>query len=147
MESQPRSTQGGPVQGKPFAGKNENIVTQGGKGVGIAAQGKAPGGKDEDTAAHGKPFGGKDENIVYIGKKDVWSYVLAVVTQFNNGAPEVGIKARGKAINRAVDVAEVVRSRFMPDLKVKNISISTEEMPSEDGSLTKVSAIEIRLAR
>ncbi|MFH0817238.1 MAG: DNA-binding protein Alba [Candidatus Micrarchaeota archaeon] len=86
-----------------------------------------------------------DDSTVYVGKKGVMSYVLAVVTQFNGGSPEVSVKARGKVISRAVDVAEIVRNRFMPEVKVKGIHISTEELTSEDGSRTKVSAIEITL--
>ncbi|MDP3565017.1 MAG: RNA-binding protein, partial [Methanoregula sp.] len=39
------------------------------------------------------------ENTVFVGNKPVMNYVLAVVTQFNNGAEEVAIKARGKAIS------------------------------------------------
>ncbi|MFH1470339.1 MAG: DNA-binding protein Alba [Candidatus Micrarchaeota archaeon] len=89
--------------------------------------------------------GSRDENTIYIGKKGIMSYVLAVVTQFNGGAPEVSVKARGKVISRAVDVAEIVRNRFMPEVKVKGIAISTEELTSEDGSRTKVSAIDITL--
>ncbi|MBI5158939.1 DNA-binding protein Alba [Candidatus Micrarchaeota archaeon] len=88
-----------------------------------------------------------DENTVFIGKKGVMAYVLAVVTQFNNGAPEVAIKARGKVISRAVDVAEIVRSRFLPEAKLKSINIKTEELTSEDGSRSKVSAIEITLTK
>lgn len=90
---------------------------------------------------------GEDDNVVFVGKKGAMGYVLAVVTQFNNGAKEVAVKARGKLISRAVDVAEIVRNRFMPDAKVKDISISTEELTSEDGSMSKVSAIEITLAK
>ena len=89
----------------------------------------------------------KDANVIYIGKKSVMGYVLAVVTQFNHGTPDVYIKARGKAISRAVDVAEIVRHRFLPDTKVGDILIKTEEMDSEDGSKTKVSVIEIKLVR
>jgi len=86
------------------------------------------------------------ENEVYVGKKGVMNYVLAVVTQFNQGAKEVHIKARGRAISKAVDVAEVVRNRFLPEVKVKNIEISTEELESEKGT-SKVSAIDIVLAK
>lgn len=89
----------------------------------------------------------KDANVIYIGKKSVMGYVLAVVTQFNSGLPEVYIKARGKTISRAVDVAEIVRNRFLPDVKIANIITKTEEMDSEDGTKTKVSAIEIKLAK
>lgn len=87
------------------------------------------------------------ENHVFVGKKGVMSYVLAVVTQFNSGTQEVTIKARGKAISRAVDVAEIVRSRFLADTTVGNIAISTEELESTDGELGKVSAIEITLKK
>ncbi|MBN3036854.1 MAG: DNA-binding protein Alba [Candidatus Diapherotrites archaeon] len=89
-----------------------------------------------------------DENTVFVGKKGVMSYVLAVVTQFNRGAAEVSVKARGKAISRAVDVAEIVRHRFITDAKVRSINISTEEVErKEDNSQTKVSAIEIVLSK
>jgi DNA-binding protein len=88
-----------------------------------------------------------DANVIYIGKKSVMGYVLAVVTQFNQGTPDVYIKARGKTISRAVDVAEIVRNRFLPEVKLGNIAIKTEEMDSEDGSKTKVSAIEIKLVK
>jgi len=88
------------------------------------------------------------ENHVHIGKKSPMSYVLAVITQFNNGAPEVVIRARGLSISRAVDVAEIVRNRFMPDIKVKSITTKTEELISErDGRKSLVSCIEITLSR
>ncbi len=88
-----------------------------------------------------------EENVVYIGNKPVMNYVLAVVTQMNSGAPEVMLKARGRAISRAVDVAEIVRNRFMTDLEVGSIDICTEEMTSREGSNSNVSAIEIQLCK
>ncbi|NJD78901.1 MAG: DNA-binding protein Alba [Candidatus Methanoperedens sp.] len=87
-----------------------------------------------------------EDNVVYIGNKPVMNYVLAVVTQFNNGANEVTIKARGRAISRAVDVAEVTRNRFMADSKVKDIKIATEKMVSERGE-SNISIIEIVMAK
>ena len=86
------------------------------------------------------------EGSVFIGNKPVMNYVLAVLTQFNSGIDEVAIKARGKAISRAVDVAEIVRKRFLSDVDVKDIKISTEKIESEQG-VANVSAIEIRLAK
>jgi len=88
-----------------------------------------------------------DENSVYIGKKGVMSYVLAVVTQFNAGANEVLIKARGRSISRAVDVAEIVRNKFLNDVKVKDIKIMTEELQNKEGTTSNVSAIAITLAK
>lgn len=87
------------------------------------------------------------ENVVYIGKKPAMNYVLAVVTQFNNGAKTVTLKARGNTISRAVDVAEIARNRFLQDATLKNISISSEELMNEDGSKSKVSAIQIVLEK
>jgi len=75
------------------------------------------------------------------------AYVLAVITQFNNGKKEVHIKARGKAISRAVDVAEIVTRRFIPDAKVKNIEIGTEEKELEDKTKINVSTITITLGK
>ncbi|MBO8180647.1 MAG: DNA-binding protein Alba [Archaeoglobus sp.] len=86
------------------------------------------------------------ENSVFVGNKPVMNYVLAVLTQFNSGATEVSIKARGRAISRAVDVAEIVRKRFLPDVDVKDIKISTEQIEGEQGT-ANVSAIEITLAK
>ncbi|WP_297979784.1 DNA-binding protein Alba [uncultured Methanobrevibacter sp.] len=86
-----------------------------------------------------------EDNIVYIGNKPVMNYVLAVVTQINNGASEIFLKARGRAISRAVDVAEIVRNRFVPDLEVGDIRIDTEEVVDNDGVTTNVSIIEIQM--
>jgi DNA-binding protein len=87
-----------------------------------------------------------DDNIIYVGNKPVMNYVLAVVTQFNNGADEVLIKARGRAISRAVDVAEIARKRFLSEVNVKDIAISTEVLGTETGE-TNVSAIEITVGK
>lgn len=87
------------------------------------------------------------ENTVYIGKKPTMNYVLAVVTVFNSGADEVVVKARGKSISRAVDVAEIVRNRFVQDAKIKDIQISTEKLSGEEGRTANVSSIEIFMAK
>ncbi|MCK5403326.1 RNA-binding protein, partial [Candidatus Bathyarchaeota archaeon] len=52
----------------------------------------------------------EEDNVIYIGRKPVMSYVLAVITHMNRpGAKEVVLKARGRAITTAVDAAEVTR--------------------------------------
>lgn len=86
-----------------------------------------------------------DENVVYIGNKPVMNYVLAVVTQMNNGTAEVTLKARGRAISRAVDVAEIVRNKFILDAELGSIDISTEEVTNNEGTKSNISAIEIML--
>jgi len=89
----------------------------------------------------------KKDNTVYIGKKPTMNYVLAVATQFNSGSTSVTIKARGKSISTAVDVAEIVRNRFVQDLKVDDIRISTEVLEGEEGKKSNVSSIEIFLKK
>lgn len=95
------------------------------------------------------PQGGRgaDENTIFIGRKSTMGYVLAVVTQFNSGASNVKVKARGKLISKAVDVVEITRGRFLPDLKKDDILIKTEEVQNEDGSKSKISSIEITLKK
>jgi DNA-binding protein len=88
----------------------------------------------------------RDDNIVYVGNKPPMSYVLAVVTEFNKGnTDEVTIKARGRAISRAVDAAEIARNRFVTDATVKEIKIGTESVTNEEGRTSNVSSIEIIL--
>jgi DNA-binding protein len=90
-----------------------------------------------------------ERNDVLIGRKPVMNYVLACITLFHGGADEIYVKARGRAISRAVDVVEVVRRRFMPDVQVKNIGIGTDQLAprEEGGSPSNVSTIEITLAK
>lgn len=88
-----------------------------------------------------------EENAVFIGKKPVMNYVLACITLLNSGADEIVLKARGKAISRAVDVEEIVRNRFMPNVVVKDVRLGTEQVTTEDGSKINTSTIEIVLAK
>ena len=88
--------------------------------------------------------------IVFIGSKTPMDYVLAVMTRLSAGdSKEVVLKARGRAITSAVDVAEITRNRFLKDLKVSRIAIGTEEMPAREGEnrARMVSTIEITLAK
>ncbi len=91
----------------------------------------------------------KPENTIFVGNKPAMTYVLAIMTCFNeNKAKEVQICARGRAISTAVDVAELTRNRFMSELKVKSIITSTEQVVRrEGGGVANVSAIEITLAK
>lgn len=91
-----------------------------------------------------------ENSAVLIGKKPIMNYVLACITFFHGGAKEVSIKARGRSISRAIDVAEVVRHRFLPDVKIKSIGIGTDQLLSQEennNSTTNVSTIEITLIR
>lgn len=88
--------------------------------------------------------GRRNDNVIFVGRKPTMAYVLAVMTQFSDGAKQVHVKARGKSISRAVDVAEVVKNKFMQDLK-RQVDIGTEELIREDSSKINVSTIDIVL--
>ncbi|MEM2122185.1 MAG: DNA-binding protein Alba [Candidatus Bathyarchaeia archaeon] len=87
------------------------------------------------------------ENQVLIGKKPLMNYVVASLTLFNHGAGEIVLRARGRAISRAVDVAEMLRRVFLKDLVVKSITIGSEEVQREEGGVANVSIMEITLKK
>jgi len=88
-----------------------------------------------------------EDAVVFIGDKPFMNYVTGVVMQFNTGVPKVTIKARGKHISRAVDVAEAAKNKFMKDIKAKNIKIGSEEFQGKTGKTVRVSTMEIELIR
>ena len=89
----------------------------------------------------------KDEHTVFIGNKPFMNYVTGVVMQFTTqGASEVVVKARGKFITRAVDIAEVARKRFLEgQIDLGGIKIDSEEFENKEGKRVRVSTIEISL--
>ena len=90
----------------------------------------------------------REPNTIFIGIKPLMSYVLAVITSFSaSDTKEVTLKARGRAITTAVDVAEITKRRFMKQLDVSGITIGTEEIPQEGGGTRAVSTIEIILRK
>ena len=87
------------------------------------------------------------DNSIFVGTKPFMNYVTGVVMQFNSGITEVTVKARGKYISRAVDVAEVVRKRFVQDTDIKEIRIDSEEFEGDEGKNVRISTIEIVLGK
>ncbi|HYB92550.1 MAG TPA: DNA-binding protein Alba [archaeon] len=87
------------------------------------------------------------QNVILVGKKPAMNYALATIIQFNQGAKEVTVKARGMAISKAVDVVEIVRRRFMEEsVKVKDIKIGTEVL-GEGDNVRNVSTMEIVISK
>jgi len=90
-----------------------------------------------------------DSGVIFVGNKPPMNYVLAIITSLSAGnTKEVTLKARGRAITTAVDAAEIARSRFIKTLKIRKITIGTEEIPPREGEnrARMVSTIEIMLA-
>jgi archaea-specific DNA-binding protein len=90
-----------------------------------------------------------DDNSIFVGGKPFMNYVTGVVMQFTTkDAKEVIVKARGKFISRAVDVAEVASKRFLDNkIEVKEIKIDSEDFKTEEGKEVRVSTIEILLTK
>ncbi len=88
------------------------------------------------------------DNVVLIGRKPVMNYVTACITFFNSGEKNVVVKARGRAICRAVDAVELLRRAFIKDLEIQHIDINTEELfRAEGGQKSNVSTIEITVSK
>ena len=99
-----------------------------------------------------KPIKGRnaaDKHVIFIGSKPFMNYVTGVVMQFTTqNAPEVIIRARGKFISRAVDVAEVTAKRFLENnIQIGDIKIDSEEFENKEGRLVRVSSIDIVLKK
>jgi DNA-binding protein len=81
-------------------------------------------------------------NHIFVGQKPVMNYAMSALIQLAQ-AGEVVVKARGMAISRAVDVAEIVTKRLgNGQFKVKDIGISTEVV-GEGPETRNISSIEI----
>ena len=89
---------------------------------------------------------GKSDNVVFVGKKPTMSYVLAVITQFSEGNSEVFVKARGRSISTAVDVVEVVRKKFLPEVKCE-IETDTEVIIDDRNQRLNISTISAKLCK
>jgi len=87
------------------------------------------------------------DHVVYVGSKEPIQYVLAVVTEFSSGSDTVTIKARGRAISIACDVAEIVRSRHVKDASYRDVKIATEMVQGDRGRHSKVTSIQIVLGK
>ena len=89
---------------------------------------------------------GSDTSI-FIGTKPFMNYVTGVVVQFTTkNAKHVFVKARGKFISRAVDVAELAVKRFLKGrIEIGDVKIDSEEFTNKEGKQVHVSTIEITL--
>ncbi len=84
-------------------------------------------------------------NVILVGKKPVMNYVMAVLALLNQGVEEVVVKARGRAISKAVDTVEIIRNKLLPDkVEVKDIKIGSQTVEGQDRT-SRVSTIEITI--
>ncbi|MGQ9468886.1 MAG: DNA-binding protein Alba [Nitrososphaerales archaeon] len=85
-------------------------------------------------------------NHIYVGKKPVMSYAMSALIQLTQ-SDQIVIKARGMAISKAVDVAEIVTKRLGGNaFSIKDIKIDTELVGSGEEA-RNVSTIEIVIGK
>jgi len=84
-----------------------------------------------------------DDSKVFIGKKRAMDYVMAAMIVLSE--KPVRLLARGRSISRAVDVAEILRNKFLTGSSYGEILITTETFTNTDGTNTNVSSIEIEI--
>ena len=86
-------------------------------------------------------------NEILIGKKPLMTYVTATLVQLAN-EPTVFVKARGRSITHAVDVAQIIVKRMGNiGYKIGRVKIDSQIIQSEDGKERNVSTIEIEISR
>ena len=87
------------------------------------------------------------QNLVRIGKKPIMNYVTACVTLFNSGNGEVMVRARGQAIEKAIDTVQMLRRSFLKSVLIKTITLGSEDVTRYDGTRGNISTIEILLSQ
>jgi DNA-binding protein len=84
---------------------------------------------------------------VIVGQsKPLLNYVTACITMFNSGAEHVVLRSRGEAINVAVDVAQLLKKRFVSQMQISKIQIDGENVISRDGRQLSLPVLEIELS-
>lgn len=86
-------------------------------------------------------------NLVRIGKKPIMNYVTACVTLFNSGDGDVMVRARGQAIEKAIDTVQMLRHGFLKNVVIRSINLGSEDVTRFDGTRGNISTIEITLSR
>lgn len=81
---------------------------------------------------------------VFIGHKPTNTYVLTAILEMAKvgGHGPIFLKARGRAINHAVDVSEILKSQLA--YQVVSLKTATEEL-DDHGTKTRVSSISIEM--
>ena len=87
-----------------------------------------------------------DPNLVIVGtKKPILNYVTACITAFNSGEQKIKLRARGKAINNVVEVSNLLKNKFINNVKIADIKINGEEVIAPDGKNIRLPFMEITL--
>ena len=87
----------------------------------------------------------ESENTVLIAGKSLFLYCKAVETILKKGYKECTIKARGKYITNAINVAEISKRDL--GTKIDSIITGTEQFETEDKKQVNVSTIAVKISK
>ena len=103
--------------------------------------------EEELKVAPPAPQRRSEPNVIYIGKKGVMDYVLSSVLQLSQFS-NIVVKARGRAISKAVDISQVLINRFGEGkFFIKEANLGTEILHTPEGLPRNVSTIDIIIAK
>jgi archaea-specific DNA-binding protein len=92
-----------------------------------------------------------ETNEIFVGNKPFMKYVIATMMQLQEDKNKSAvIKARGKFISRAVDIAEVAKKRMKENQKFDlkdQVIIGTDNFKSPEGKDINISTIDIILSK
>ncbi|MHA1615752.1 MAG: DNA/RNA-binding protein AlbA [Candidatus Njordarchaeales archaeon] len=86
---------------------------------------------------------------IFIGRKGLMNYIVTAMSMImNKDTKKIRICARGAGISRAVDVAEILRTRYLKNLvEIESVKIGTSTVKNPEGRIDRISTIEIILAK
>lgn len=125
------------------AGSDAANSTDGSSGDDAEAAAEPPDGQAEETQERS----GRTHDIIFVGAKPIMTYVNATLTLIRS-TPVVTLKARGRRIKQAVDVAlTIVKRMSAVGYSIRDIRISSSPLDSLDGKTRNISTIEIEIQK
>ena len=85
----------------------------------------------------------KDYNTIFVGQKPTKVYAFSVLEQHNRNVSPIFLKARGRSMQKAIDVSQLVINKYIKDLKVTNVELGTEERDMEMRDTKEIRKINI----
>lgn len=85
----------------------------------------------------------KIDNVVLVSAKPIGAYIMAA-EKVSERSDNVIIKARGKNINKVINLAEILKRKGMT---LESIEIGTDSLKTDEGKEIFVSRIEVTLKK
>ena len=87
------------------------------------------------------------KRVIVGSSKPILNYVTACITLFNSGESVIVVRARGRAINKAVEVVQLLKRRFMNNLVIASVKICDDVIQGRDGRSFSLPVLEMVLSK